>query len=123
MMGAVFAWCAFCAAYLGQAIFRESELWASMKQRFDLWRQIRRDLRYATPDRKFEIEAFLAVLEAVLQERGYLSYSAPPLDIEHSTLRAVRVIAAMPLAVGIEVIERTQIARDQIERARNAARR
>jgi hypothetical protein len=123
MIGAVLAWCAFCAAYLAQAIFRESELWARLKQSFDLWRQVHRDLRHATPGRKFEIEIFLTVLEAVLQDRGYLSYAAADLNVAARTLRAVRIIAAMPVAIAIEVIERTQIARDQIETARKAARR
>jgi hypothetical protein len=123
MIGAVLAWVTFCGFYLGQAIFRETALWARMKQRFALWRQVHRDLRHATLGRKIEIEIFLTVLEAVLRGRGYLSYEAADLNVAARTIRAVRIIAAMPVAIAIEVIERTQIAREQIERARNAARR
>jgi hypothetical protein len=123
MIPAVLAWCVFCGIYLGQAIFRETALWARMKQRFALWRQVHRDLRHATPGRKYEMEIFLTVLEAVLQDRGYLSYAAADLNVAARTLRAVRIIAAMPKEIAIEVIERTQIARDQIESARHAARR
>ena len=86
------------------------------KQRFALWRQVRRDLRHATPDRRLEIEAFLSVLEAVLQERGYMSYVSAALSIEDRALRAARIIAVMPKESAIEVIERTQSARKAARR-------
>jgi hypothetical protein len=49
MMAAVLVWFAFCGIYLGQALFRESDVWAHIKQCFALWRQIRHDLRHSTP--------------------------------------------------------------------------
>jgi hypothetical protein len=93
---AILVWFLSCMLYLIQALVRESETYARMKrwlrarrdmsheavkaenflavermkQRFELWRQVRRDLRHATPARKLEIEEFLAALEDVLHERG-----------------------------------------------------
>jgi hypothetical protein len=96
MTAAVLAWFLACMAYLCQALFRESELWARMKQRWQLWRQVRRDLNHATGARRLEIEAFLSVLEDALQDRGHLSYVADTLDIEDRLLRSVRIIASMP---------------------------
>ena len=123
MTAAVLAWFFFCMAYLVQALVRESAAYARMKQRFELWSHVRHDLRHATHDRRLEIEDFLAVIEDVLKERGYLSYVAAALDIEDRTLRAVRIIATLPADAAVEVIKRTAIARDQIECARNAVRR
>jgi hypothetical protein len=120
MITAVLAWCGFCAIYLAQALFRESFTWERLKQRFALWRQVRHDIGHATPERKQEIEDFLAVLEAILQDRGHLSYAARALNIEERTLRAVKIIAAMPKSIAVEIIERTQIARGEIDRTRTA---
>jgi heme oxygenase len=88
-----------------------------MQQRFDLWRQVRADLKQATPEQKLEIEAFLAVLEDVLQERGYLSFVSRALDIEARVSRAARIVSAVPQYIAIEILERTETARDQIERS------
>jgi hypothetical protein len=114
MTAAVLAWFLTCMAYLVQALVRESAAYARMKQRFALWRQVRSDLRHATPERQLEIEAVLSVLEDVLHDRGYTSFIPAALNVEERVLRAVRIIASMPKELAIEVIERT----DQIERAR-----
>jgi hypothetical protein len=148
MMAAVLVWFLACMTYLVQALFRESETWARLKrwrrtrrdmrheavkaenflavermqQRFDLWRQVRADLKQATPEQKLEIEAFLAVLEGVMQERGYLSFVSAAIGIEARVSRAARIISAVPQYIAIEILERTETARDQIERTRKAAR-
>ena len=82
-----------------------------MKQRLQLWRQIRHDIRFATPERQLEVEAFLSVLEDILQESCHLNYVPASLDIEERTLRALRVMATLPAGAAVEVIERTAIAR------------
>jgi hypothetical protein len=52
-----------------------------------------------------------------------MSYVAEALAIEDRALRSVRIIAAMPKEIAIEILERTEIARCQIDSARKAARR
>ena len=32
MTAVIVAWCVFCVGYLGQALFRETEIWADMKK-------------------------------------------------------------------------------------------
>jgi hypothetical protein len=44
-MNVFLVWVTFNAAYLAQAFFRETTLWAALKQSFALWQQNRRDLR------------------------------------------------------------------------------
>jgi hypothetical protein len=122
-MTAVLAWFFFCLFYLVQALVRESAAWARLKQRFTLWRQARQDLRFATPERKLEIEVFLGVLEAVLEDRGFRCDVVCALAIEERALRSVHIIASMPKDVALAVMRQVEFACDRIEQDREAARR
>jgi hypothetical protein len=103
---AILAWVTFCMIFLVADVVLESALWARVKR----WRQIR------------HVMGGDAVLESVLQDRGYTTGVSAALDVEGRVRRAARIVSSVPQEIAIEILERTEIARDQIQRERKAAR-